>query len=184
MGMYHYKIDIPEWQAWPLLDHIQPPSLTTSTGKVLFYNDETCLRPELVESYKKLGLEFRSLHIFITPPKPYYMTVHIDGADSGGDRSAINWVQCSSPWTMNWWQANKEPFIKVGESGDSSYVGFRAIECTLLERYMWGAGACLVRTDIPHNVTLDGRDHRICASIRFDDNDFDRICSILKNDCK
>jgi len=177
----HYKISIPEWQAWPFIPDLTPELTLKTDGQLLYYKDETILRPELVKSYKGMGLKLREVQIFVIPPAPYYMTIHVDGSYDLGDRAAINWIRCDSPWTMNWYKEKSLPsWDGPARTGTNSYVGFDLKDCDLIESYAWSDGPCLVKTTVPHNVTINGNSHRICASIRFQGNDFSNYLSLFK----
>ena len=177
MAELYYDINIPEWQAWPFKEGVDL-GIEQDIGQILYFKDQRVLRDDLVSSYLKHGLRLREVHYFIIPPEPYMMTVHVDGQTDAGDAAAINWVACDSKWTMNWYSPNAEPIHNgLARVGENKYVGYDVNDCTLIEQHFWNDRPCLVKTDVPHNVTIYGDSYRYCASLRFVNANFDTIKS-------
>lgn len=195
---YVYKIRGPEvWSKWPLIEGVKYPGPDTHDNNGFYnYDPNVVLREDLLKSMHDIGLEPDSLNVFYTSPGKI-VPIHVDGFNPKDVKdtrrrniAAINWVYSKYPWKMTWYSPqgpeseyehySKYHFHTNSESIDNreySYTRYIPEKMNIEYETAWDVNPVLIRTNLPHNVTMLQEGTRWCTSIRFKTDNFEYIKS-------
>ncbi len=168
----HYKLNIPvkllkdniDMQHYIDLVYYKPESAWAMN----LVKHEEFLTEESIEFFKNFGIEILSECIFFRGNTNSNLDIHIDTIDGVTHCIwGINIVWGSANSEMFWYSSlpGKKNNIKIS-TGGTPYIQFDRADVVCIESARI-EGPCLVRTNIPHNVTnRDIANIRWCLSIR------------------
>jgi len=117
-----------------------------------------------------IGMMPENLFIFYKQPSTDN-SPHVDMYEDGTDRKcvyAINQLITDDQSYMRWFRNTKEDDLGIVHNQFGRYQIFNENELIEIDRCRIGSIPTLVRTDIPHNITM-GNVTRICLSLRLRD---------------
>lgn len=195
---YVYQIRGSEvWSKWPMISGLKYPGPETHDSNGFYNYSPDVLRPELLAEMKRVGIEPDDVNVFYTSPGKF-VPIHTDGfaiTGPGDSRrkniAAINWVTTKFPWKMSWYSSmspdseyeHKSEFhIQYNKSSDQlrhdyNYTRYIPEKMKVEYETSWDINPVLIRTNIPHNVTMLQEGTRWCTSVRFSTDNFDYLKS-------
>jgi hypothetical protein len=194
---YTYKFNHAKWDRWPLVDGLKYPHGDQNN----FINYEvSCIKPELIVEMKRIGLTPDSVNVFYTCPGKF-VPIHVDGFNGSAakeesrrrNRAAVNWAYTDFAWKMTWYEEPTDPKavfehnsnfqlsnLTAAKPANYSYTRYVPEYMVATHEESWEElSPMLIRTNIPHNVTMLETGPRWCASIRFTTDDFDYLKNVL-----
>lgn len=143
------------------------------------YSPNQVLSNETLNLLQLLDCEVREVQLFSSNPMEKFQ-IHIDGHNSSNGIGAVNLVvNNNTKWEMEWFtRLNNTELDKLVSHGTTSYMKLKETECKFLSRHN-SKDAFLVRVDIPHRIVNNDVTPRHCISIRFLNNNFERLVDIL-----
>ena len=143
------------------------------------YSPDQVLSNKTLNLLQSLNCEVREVQLFSSNPMQKFQ-IHIDGHDSSNGIGAVNLViNNNTKWEMEWFtRLDNTELNKFVSSGTTSYMKLKESECKFLSKHT-SKDAFLVRVDIPHRIVNNDINPRHCISIRFLDNNFERLNNIL-----
>jgi hypothetical protein len=151
----------------------------TEQYRIQKYSPDHVLSRDTLNLLQSLDCEVREIQLFSSMPMQNFQ-IHIDGHGSDNGLGAINLViNNNTKWKMEWFtRLNDTELEKLVSSGTTSYMKLKENECKFLSSHQTN-GPFLVRVDIPHRIVNNDITPRHCISIRFLNNDFERLVNIL-----
>jgi hypothetical protein len=94
-------------------------------------------------------------------------------------KDQIKLINDNKDWFMEWFTILKDVTLnKLVSQSNTAYMHVDESKCKMLSKHTTEK-AFLVRVDIPHRVLNIGHKPRLCISIRFLNNNFERLATIL-----
>lgn len=197
---YAYIIRGPEiWSRWPMIKGVKYPGPESHDNNGFFnYDPNLVLRKDLLSSMHSIGLEPDSLNVFYTSPGKF-VPIHVDGfnPDNYDNRrrniAAINWAYSVFPWKMTWYSSMSKDSEYEHHSNfhyhnsptnvdhkQYSYTRYIPEKMKVEYETHWKVNPALVRTNVPHNVTMLENGPRWCVSVRFKQDNYEHIREQIK----
>jgi hypothetical protein len=133
---------------------------------------ECIVNSEFIDILEKT-LPINRIIVFNKPSSFTGEDVHTDGQEDGKDiLYALNIVPYvfDQPSYMEWFSINNTNIVKeFSYIGGANYFHWHKDEVSLLEKISIDGIITIVRTDVPHRISV-GNGNRLCISIRFRDN--------------
>lgn len=156
------------------------PELTENYRILTYRNFSSILSNRTIDLLFNLSCEVKEVQLFSGSPKNIF-AIHIDGhiEKTNVPTGALNFViSKSNHWIMQWFTTTESLDKKVIFNDNVPYTSLNTENCKLITSYK-SSNPFLVRVDIPHRVVNFSTIVRHCISIRFKNNNFDRLLNIL-----
>lgn len=176
-----YTLDIDVSSA--LLDSWRWPVLAANSVGVYNKHPASVFTRKWLSTMSSIGLPVSDLMLFDKPAGYVNDRAHVDTVARDMAELqvfAVNWVIGGTGSTMSWYSAsNTQPHVAYTSTG-IPYASWPLSELIEIERTNISLAPTLVRTDIPHAITVSN-ESRKCISVRFNTpaTDWNSVVALL-----